>query len=305
MAGRDRAELTRLGEALLEALAARDPARLPLAPGARYTEDGQDLDFGDGFWGTADAVGGYRNLFVDAETGQAGGFAVMRENGAPVILTFRLKAGPAGIGEIEAVVTRRAAELGSMNEGPDLLEARGGPDPRWAEPVPPGRRAAREALIASADRYFQALEKNDGRKDYSFFAEDCLRWESGLLTTLNRELRYGEGVGEGRGDDILAGFAAKPAREQFELGYFAFVDRIRRRFPIVDAERGVVFAMGFFDHSGTVHRIPLTDGRVVEAGLRQPFTWQIGEAFKVEDGRLTRIEAVMKRCPYGMRSGWD
>ena len=41
MAGRDRAELTRLGEALLEALAARDPARLPLAPGARYTEDGQ------------------------------------------------------------------------------------------------------------------------------------------------------------------------------------------------------------------------------------------------------------------------
>ena len=64
--------------------------------------------------------------------------------------------------------------------------------------------------------------------------------------------------------------------------------RIRdRRFVAVDRERGIVFAFGFFDH------------RTIN------WTWQIAELFKVRDGLIHRIEAVLQRCPYGMNSGWS
>jgi len=41
------------------------------------------------------------------------------------------------------------------------------------------------------------------------------------------------------------------------------------------------------------------------AGPMQPWTWEIMEVFKVEDGLLHEIEAVLERAPYGMASGWS
>ncbi len=287
-------------------MAARDPVRLPLAAEVRFTEDGQVLPLGEGFWATASAVGGYRNVFVDVEKASVAAFATMRENGAPVLLTARLKAPDGRITEIESFVARASGGVGGMAAGPVQLEALPGPDPLWEEPAP-GRPSARQELIDAANNYFWGLEKNATGRDYSFFADDCERLENGLKTTNNSGLRYGEGLGERRDDasDVLAGFAAMGAREQFATGYFAFVDRIRdRRFPVVDRERGVVFSLAFFDHSGTVHAVTLNDGRTLEAGPREPFTWEVGEAFKIEDGKLRRIEAVMRRCPYGMPPNW-
>ena len=47
------------------------------------------------------------------------------------------------------------------------------------------------------------------------------------------------------------------------------------------------------------------DGRHVTAGPAQPWTWHIAEIFKVANGRLHEIEAVLDRVPYGMNSGWS
>ena len=46
-------------------------------------------------------------------------------------------------------------------------------------------------------------------------------------------------------------------------------------------------------------------GRTVTAGPTQPWTWHIMEVFKVENGLLHEIEAVLEREPYGMTSGWS
>ena len=102
-------------------------------------------------------------------------------------------------------------------------------------------------------------------------------------------------------------FCAFAANHYFlsETGYFAFVDRIReRRFPVIDPERGLVFAFAFFDHSGTVRDYSLTDGTPIRSAVERPFSWMIAEAFRIERGMITRIEALMTECPYGMRSGW-
>lgn len=303
MPGTDRASLEALADTFLEALAARDPARAALAPQVRYTEDGQELEIGDGLWGTADGLGSYRALIVDPDTGQVGMFATLRENGAPVILVARIKAVAGALTEIEAIVARGG--FGPMANGAELLEKLDGPSPLWSQPVPPAERLSREALIAAADKYFWGLEKNAPGRDYSFFADDCVRLENGMATTGNKDLRYGEGISERPIDDFMAAFAGMGAREQFETGYFCFVDRIRdRRFPVVDVETGSVFTFVFFDHSGTIHRIPLADGRTIDGGVREPYTWELGEAFKIDKGKIAFVEAVMKRCPYGMKPNW-
>ena len=107
-----------------------------------------------------------------------------------------------------------------------------------------------------------------------------------------------------RDTPYLRDFRALSAREQFETGFFRFVTRIReRRFPVIDEARGVVFAFAFFDHDGTVRDYRLANG-TPRQGIDRPFSWMIAEAFRVERGLLTRIEALMTEVPYGMSSGW-
>jgi hypothetical protein len=77
-----------------------------------------------------------------------------------------------------------------------------------------------------------------------------------------------------------------------------------RRFVVVDEERGLVFVEGFFDHDATLRSYKLTDGRTVQQTRTAPWTWQIAELFKIKDGKIMRIEALVNAVPYGMKSGW-
>lgn len=38
--------------------------------------------------------------------------------------------------------------------------------------------------------------------------------------------------------------------------------------------------------------------------LRQPYSSMIAEIFKIEEGRIRQIEALLTTVPYGMESGW-
>ena len=86
-----------------------------------------------------------------------------------------------------------------------------------------------------------------------------------------------------------------------------FVSRIRdRRYVAVDEERGVVAVFAFFDHiAGSTRNFTRPDGRPTTAGPAQPWTWEILEFFKIEEGQLAEIEAFLTRPPYGMLSGWS
>jgi hypothetical protein len=59
----DRACLEGFVDQYLAALVASDPAKLPLAKNARYTENGQELKLGDGMWGPTITLG---NIFHQA-----------------------------------------------------------------------------------------------------------------------------------------------------------------------------------------------------------------------------------------------
>src|SRR5579885_1730760 len=58
----------------LDALLAHEPSSVPLAPGVRFTEDGQRLVIGDGLWRTLRAKGRYRLFVTDVPAGQVAFF---------------------------------------------------------------------------------------------------------------------------------------------------------------------------------------------------------------------------------------
>lgn len=295
-----------MADRYLKALAARDAASLPLANDVRYTENGQVLALTDGLWGTASEVGAYRQVFTDSRGNELGLFATLRENGYAILLATRLRLENGRIKDIENVVQRPTSRTTPAIE---RLE-REGSRPLWDELVPESERMSREDLVITANKYFVGLEKNDGKGEYPF-TPDCYRFENGNLATGNQDLlrlaREAENKPHVTGQPTPFGYKlmSYPCKEQFELGYMKMVDRVRdRRFPVVDVERGAVFTFVFFDHSGTVHEVTTTDGNTYPVGLRQPFTWEIAEAFKIEKGQIRAIEAILTQSPYGMPPGW-
>jgi hypothetical protein len=287
-----RSELQRLADEYLDAMARRDPARLSLASTFRLTENGQELALGDGLWATASGRGRYRHYVLDPASGHAAFVGVLAENGKPVILAARLRFTDGRLAEAEMIVSRE--DVLSYRGGAQALDAMGAPAPVWTEAIGASARSTREDLVAVANAYFTALERNDGTRTAPF-EPHCRRLDNGVYATQNPQLDP---------PGSAAFYALGPA-EQLRLGYFVFVTEIReRRCPVVDEECGVVFSLPLLDHAGTIHEAHLTDGRAVPIGVVQPFSWQIAELFKVRGGRIAQIEVVLNKVPYRMPSNW-
>lgn len=178
----DRTCLEGFADQYLAAMVKHDPARLPLAPGARFTENGQELKLGDGLWNTISARGSYSLYVTEPRTGQTGLFGTIRENGTPAILALRLKVVGRLLSEIETVVARGDAGGSHGERGARELEKSAGLNPSFLSAIPPAQRASRDDLIRTANMYFSGLERNDGKGEYPFTG-DCNRIENGEQTT--------------------------------------------------------------------------------------------------------------------------
>ena len=284
------------------AVIADDPSAVPLAPNVRFTENGQVLPVGEGLWKSLKGTGHYRLAVVDADAGQIALITTVIEDnadpakGTPALVALRLKVVDGRITEIEEVVERN--EMTAQR-----VEALGEPRAAFSTPLPPDERMSRADLIATANKYFTGMQRNDGKGDYPFHPR-CNRIENG-----GRSTNVPTPLGETRPDPKTAnGYSAQwSCLEQFQSGLLYFVSRIRdRRYVAVDQERGVVAAFAFFDHmAGSTRNFTRPDGRPTTAGPAQPWTWEILEIFKIEDGLIAEIEAFLTRPPYGMLSGWS
>lgn len=294
--GCNRACLDGIVESYLAAMPTHDPRRAPLAPGARYTENGVELTLPDGLWRTLQSVGKYRLIVADPQEGSVGFFAKAVENGAPVLLATRLKVRHRRISEIESVVARLSATIGGGPGGEPRVDQLGDtPRKQFLTPLPPGHRRSRAQLAAIVNRYFNGIENNTGDKPPPF-APDCRRLENGMQTS-GRPLRPG----------ALPGPVNYSCSEAFRLGYYHEDTRLRnRRVLAVDEERGLVYAGIFLDHDATVRSYKLKNGRTVTVRNTGPWTWEAHEIFQINAaGQISQIEAVLLSVPYGMRPGWS
>jgi hypothetical protein len=317
----------------LTALAAKDPKTLPLSADVKFTENGQPLQIGDGFWKTVEGRGNYTHIFADPEFGQVAYMGTMREAGQPLLMSLRLRLELGRITEIEHVFFRPGG--GGPNNIADMDKPYV-PEEIWFKSIPPAQRMSRQELIAIADGYFSSVQKNDGKGINGTgtypFTNDCHRLENGAPTTNVRPAetpaRGGGGpppanpnppAPQGRGGGARGGdlAAAPPPNQpninanamdclsQFKLGYYFIVQSIHgRRYPVVDQERGIVYAHSVFDQ-GTVNSGVLSDGTPYTfRGFNRPSSILVTEAFLIENGKIRRVEMVGTSAFFHMQTPW-
>jgi hypothetical protein len=294
----DRGCLENLVEQYLDAIVAHDPSRLPLSWDVKYTENDQLLEVGDGFWKTAEGRGHYTHIFADPEFGQVAYMGTMREAGAPLLMSLRLRIQLGRITEIESIYFRPGGggpnNIAEMDKPYELEEM-------WFKKIPPEKQMSRQELIAVADGYFTGLQKNDGKGINGTgtypFTVDCHRIENGFPTT-NLPRR------ENEPPDSINLFSMD-CMSQFKMGLYFVVQNIHsRRYPVVDRERGIVWAHAIFDQ-GTVNKGTLSDGRPYEyPGFNRPSSILVTEAFLIEDGKIRRVEMIGPGTLYHLNSPW-
>jgi len=282
----DRACLIGFLDQHMAALAADDPSALPLAANVRFTENNVLLPVGKGLWKTVTGVDKVGLEVADAWTGNAAWFGSVRENGEPAIYALRIHVQDGLIDEIESVVHRKTALPAPFGDVEHMVH-----DPEFYQVLPEDQRSTRERMHAIADSYFDTVEVNDGQV-FAPFAEDCARLENGISTTAAPP-----GGGGGNAASIMAG-----CENQFKLGLYRINKRIRRDIVIIDEERGVAVARGFFDHANEFDRYLLTNGREMKTALKWPNSITLIEAFRIKDAEIQRIEAVFTYVPYFMHN---
>src|SRR5262247_3481851 len=208
----NRACLENVVDQYLAALVAHDPKQVPLSKDARYTENDQVLEIGDGFWKTVEGRGNYTHIFADPEFGQVAYMGTMREAGAPLLMSLRLRIELGRITEVESVYFKPGG--GGPNNIAEMDKPYK-PEQFWFKSIPPGERMSRQELISIADAYFTGLQKNDGKGVNGTgtypFTNDCHRIENGSATTnVPRPPNEPPNTINGFAMDCLA---------QFKLGY--------------------------------------------------------------------------------------
>lgn len=256
----ERDQLIGIMNRYLEAMTAAGAPARRVSEAIKVTENGVAVPFGEGLLRSVQSIG-FRQCFVDATNRQAGCFGTLQTtDGTPLMLALRIKSEGGLITESEAIVARKG---GHRLFAPEQLVE---PLPIYDTLLSPADRSSRDEMQAIANLYFDGIEQANGA--IPPFHPDCNRRENGVYTTNNPARGFALGCRKG-------------------LDAITWIPRVReRRFPVVDEERGLIWAIVMFD-------MPTQDRSM-----------RLAELFKIVAGQIREIEAVMINTPLHAGSGW-
>ncbi len=297
-------------DGLLAAMIAHDPARAPLAPDVRYTENGQPLAIGDGLWRTLSARGAYSIYLAAPGGGDAALLGSSVETDIPGMLSLRVRQRAGRITEIEALVVRQEIPMlgqligtGTLMAPPQLadLDARqfARPLPVLAAPLPPAARTPAARLRELAKSHAPALY---GEAVAVPLAERCSARENGVVAAGNARV----------------GPLPKTAppfhpfrlgcRQRIDSGFYAQIGRLReQRVLAVDEVQGLVLLATTIDHRGDVSTVGLRQGGEVPVpeAFRPPSSYLRVDLIKVRGGDIQHVESITRPVFHGMDDGWN
>ena len=270
----DRACLTGFADTWLNALTANNPRPVPLANGAKITNNGKLGDINATFWESADRIT-YRWDIVNQRRGDTATVAVVQNaDNSKTMLMVRLKVQDSRITEAEVI---RANEGDADNLWDiDTLTA---VSPNLTLQIPEAEQDSYYRLIAAAESYWRAFQTN-GTPAYkrADMMPDTKRIENGWQTT-----------GMVR-DGIFV-----TANSAFDEGRFQGRNIWDRRYPVVDEERGIALA---------IVRFGMKDGpQDMPAGPRSDRL--VAEFFSVKNGMIAEVNAVLVNLDDAEPSGWE
>lgn len=260
----DRPCMSALLTTYIDALAAKDPSKLPLAaPEVKFTEQGKAIKLGEGLWKTATGKGTFRHEYLDLKKQVAAAHVVMLEGTVQVLYSVLLHIKDKKINGIETLVQRtssegrfRPTELGKPVKGMD-------------DPVPAGKKMKRADMVKIALTYPEGLRVGSFTDGGTPFAAETYRVENGVITA---------GGGCGRAD---CGMYAQNITVH---------PSIIASVAAVDEENGTVLLWMNFGHAGTSYG----EGNSL-------VTY---EAFKVWGGEIHSILAFFLGLPISTARFW-
>jgi len=261
-------------------LVKNDPAGLPVAKDIKITENGYPIQLGNGLFQTAEEIT-YKQYMADPSAGQVMVFGVVKESVLLANFMVRLKVEKDKITEIETIVARK--DEASFASPEDMKEPRA----IYAKVLSASERSPRDVLIKIANSYFEGIEKNTG--EIVPFHKDCNRYENGTQTTNNPST------------------IATGCKEQFDNKVYSYITKVRdRRFLMADEEKGLVFGIVTFDMPGKKENFKYfpTPFDQLPTRFYKPRSLLLAEMFKIVNGQILSIEAVMVNAPFGATSGW-
>ncbi len=286
----DRLCLTGILDQYLNAMAANDAKKAPIATNIKYTENAARLPLTEGLWFTAAGLTDYKIVLADPQGSAAAFIGVVTEHMPPgqpprnTLLALRIKVFNRQITEAEAVVVRNVNERNMAN-----LKT---PRPGVLENLTPAQRRPRADLVKISSLYFDAIEQSSGK--VAPFDDNCNRLENGMRTA---------------GPPLPGGSGGNTQRcaDGMNSGVFQVISEIKpRRILVVDEEKGLTFGVYMFQHKGLT-QITMKDGSTRPAPyfVGQPVTMPMAEMFKIVNGNIREVEAVGVQIPYGLGPGWE
>ncbi len=210
----------------IDALVAHDHSKFLLTDKFRFTEDGKEIDLGEGLWKTVTAKGQFRQDYLDAKRQIAATHILVYEDKNQVLYSVLLYLKGKRIAGIETLVQRITPD---SKFPPREL---GKPIMGMNDPVPPAKRQSRESMIKTALTYTEGLRIGNFSDAGTPFAPEIYRVENGVITA---------GVGCGRPD---CGMYSQ--RITLHPGIIASV-------ASVDEQNGVVLLWMNFGHTGDAY----------------------------------------------------
>src|SRR5690606_33232628 len=201
----------------VDALAARDPSRLPLTDNVKYTVDGQAARLGEGVWQTVTGKQDFRHDYLDVEKQVAASHVAFWEGENQILYSLLLHIEGRRIAGIETLIQRttpesrfQPRELGGKIRGMD-------------DPIPEGQQMSRANLVKIALTYTEGLRVGSFTDAATPFAPETYRVENGVIVA--------QGAGMYEQNIIL------------HPGIIASV-------ASVDVEKGIVLLWMNFGHTG-------------------------------------------------------
>jgi hypothetical protein len=259
-----------LARAAIAMMGNQDPHPFLLADDVRITEDGVEIQPGQGIYGEGGIIASPPLQILDTREGVAVSFEKIVTAGAAALVVMRVKLED-GVTEVEIMAVRNRAE--GMIFQPEAITF---PSDAMTLTPPPELLDSREQMIEIASRYPEGLRVGSFVTSDVPFAPEAYRFENGQLMA-------------GPGCTFI------PGCDDIKNQRLPTLAGIEHYVAAVDEEQGVV-----------VLRMDFGPGSLFPSPDRpEGMTLSVFEAFKIWGGEVHAVEAFMEAKPGDAPLGWE